>query len=252
MHSRPLDGRRALVTGASRGIGKHIATALAEAGASVAITARTKNMLDEVAAAIEGQAVQAVALPADLAESGAGAVVVAGAADALGGLDIVVNNAAFGGLGRCEEPRSEDWSRALRLNVEAVAEVCAAAGPHLRKSGKGAIVNVTSIAALIGFPPAPHYAATKAAVISLTRSLAVHWAPANVRVNALCPGWTKTEMTRSWWTNSKASSAVLAEVPLARWADPQEMGPPAVFLASDAASYMTGQVLVIDGGRLAH
>lgn len=240
----PLHERRAVVTGAAHDIGKHIALALAEAGADVAVSDRDKNSLDDVVMLVNDRGTLGVALPADLADTRAGARLVADAVAALGGIDIVVNNTTHG-TGDFDILALGDWRRALRIDLEAVAEVCVAAGPHLRKRRRGAVVNVTSTAALTGCPTAPHYAAAEAAVISLTRSLALHWAPANIRVNALCAGSTTGTPPQG-----EDEYAACDHVPLGRHANPSEIASPAVFLTSDAASYMTGQVLVVDGGRL--
>ncbi|MEU2718656.1 SDR family oxidoreductase [Streptomyces sp. NPDC007205] len=251
MTENMLRHRRALVTGASRGIGRAIAVALATAGADVAITARGKDGLRETAAQISKHGTRAAVLPADLWEDGAAGQVVADAAAALGGLDTIINNAAWAVPTPFEDVGPEQWRTSLRLNLEVPAQICQAAEPHLRADGKGCVINIGSVAAFRGFPATPHYAAGKAGLISLTRSLAVHWAPHNIRVNALCPGYTATEMTQPWWHDAGTSAQIISAIPLRRWAQPEEMCGPTVFLASDAASYITGQVLIVDGGLLA-
>jgi NAD(P)-dependent dehydrogenase (short-subunit alcohol dehydrogenase family) len=129
--------------------------------------------------------------------------------------------------------------------------VLQAAGPHLLERGSGSVINVASVAGLGGTPTLSPYGASKAALISLTRSVAVEWAHAGVRVNALCPGWTATELNRNLWEDEQASAGTTAGIPMGRWGRAEEMAGPAVFLASDASSFMTGQLLVIDGGQSA-
>ncbi|TDD82683.1 SDR family NAD(P)-dependent oxidoreductase [Actinomadura rubrisoli] len=247
---RALLGRRALVTGASRGIGRAIAVAFAAAGADLTVTARDEDGLARTADAITGHRRRAVVLPADLEEEDAPKRVIGHAADRLGGLDIVVNNAAWAVATPFEGLDPKLWRRSLRLNLEVPAQLCRAALPHLEDSDAGCVINIGSVAAFQAFPTTPHYAAGKAGLVSLTRTLAVEWAPQGIRVNALCPGYTRTEMTEPWWSDSDASEQITSAIPQARWAEPAEIAGPAVFLASAAASYITGQVLIVDGGLL--
>jgi NAD(P)-dependent dehydrogenase (short-subunit alcohol dehydrogenase family) len=139
----------------------------------------------------------------------------------------------------------------MRLNLDSTVYVCQAVGPHLHERGRGSVINVASVAGLSGAPGLIPYGAAKAGVISVTKTLAVEWAPAGIRVNALCPGWTATDLNRNLRDGPDGGRATVANVPMGRWGRPEEMAGPAVFLASDASSYMTGQVLVVDGGQLA-
>jgi len=139
----------------------------------------------------------------------------------------------------------------MRLNLDSTIYVCQAAGAHLRERGSGSVINVASVAGMSGTPGLIPYGASKAAVISVTRTLAVEWAPYGIRVNALCPGWTATDLNQILRDAPDGGRSVIANVPMGRWGRPEEMAGPAVFLASDASSYMTGQVLVVDGGQLA-
>jgi NAD(P)-dependent dehydrogenase (short-subunit alcohol dehydrogenase family) len=142
------------------------------------------------------------------------------------------------------------WEKVMRLNVDSVVHVLQAAGPHFLERGSGSIINVASVAGLGGTPTLSPYGASKAALISLTRSLALEWAHAGVRVNALCPGWTATELNRVLWENEEVSAGMVGTIPLGRWGRADEMAGPVVFLASDASSFMTGQTVVVDGGQL--
>jgi len=248
-----LTGRKAFVTGASRGIGRVIAVALAQAGADVAIAARGQDGLAETAGQITALGRKAFVFPLDVTRAEDVTAAVREAIRLLGHLDIVVNNA--GGTNFTVpflDMRIAGWEKVMRLNVDAAVYVCQAAGPHLLERGRGSVINVASVAGMLGTPGLVPYGASKAAVVSVTRTLAVEWGAAGVRVNALCPGWTATELNRNLWGGPDGGRATIANVPLGRWARAEEMAGPAVFLASDASSFMTGQVLVVDGGQLAH
>ena len=247
-----LAGKKALVTGASRGIGQVIAVAFARAGADVALAARTEAGLAETAAAVRGLGRQAVEIPADLTSRDAAEDVVKVAIKELGQLDIVVNNA--GGSSFVVpflDMRQSGWDKVLRLNLDATMWICQAAGAHMTARGSGSVINVASVAGLAGAPFLAPYGAAKAAVVSLTKTLAVEWGRSGVRINALCPGWTATELNRVMWDSPDGGAATIVNVPMARWGRAEEMAGPAVFLASDASSFMTGQVLAIDGGQTA-
>ncbi len=247
-----LTGRTALVTGASRGIGAAIALALANAGADVAVNSRSVETLEKVAQQVEEHGRRAVMVPADVTDVAAAKGMVAAAIEGLGHLDIVVNNAggtAF--MVPFTQLRFTGWEKVMRLNVESAVHVLQAAGPHLLERGSGSVINVASVAGLGATPALSPYGASKAALISLTRSLAREWAHAGIRVNALCPGWTATELNRELWSNEEFSAGMTATIPMGRWGRADEMAGPALFLASDASSFMTGQTLIIDGGQTA-
>ena len=248
-----LTGKKAFVTGASRGIGQAIAVALAQAGADVALVARSEDGLAATAAAVAAAGREAHVIPADVTSQPEVAGAVATALHRLGHVDIVVNNA---GGSNFTVPflsmRLPGWDKLMRLNLDSAMYVCHAVGGHLIERGQGSIINVASVAGLVGSPFLSPYGAAKAGLISLTKSLAVEWAAHGVRVNALCPGWTATDLNRTLWEDETAGKATVASVPMQRWGRVEEMTGPALFLASDASSYMTGQALVIDGGQTAH
>ena len=245
-----LTGKKAFITGASRGIGQAIAVALAEAGADVALVARSEEGLAATAAAVAETGRQAFVIPADVTSQQEVTDAVAKAIGQLGQVDIVVNNA---GGSNFTVPfldlRLPGWDKLMRLNLDSAMYVCHAIGGHLVERGQGSVINVASVAGLIGSPFLSPYGAAKAGLISLTKSLAVEWAAQGVRVNALCPGWTATDLNRNLWEDETAGKATVASVPMQRWGRAEEMTGPAVFLASAASSYMTGQVLVVDGGQ---
>ena len=247
-----LAGKKALVTGASRGIGKVIAVEFARAGADVAIAARTAEGLAATAKEIRGLGRQAVEIPADLTARDAAEDAVRVAIKELGHLDIVVNNAGGSNfLVPFLDMRASGWEKMLRLNLDATMWICQAAGAHMTARGTGSVINVASVAGLAAAPFLAAYGAAKAGVVSLTKTLASEWGRSGVRVNALCPGWTATDLNRDLWNSPDGGATVIANVPMARWGKPEEMAGPAVFLASDASSFMTGQVLAIDGGQSA-
>ncbi|QNP74409.1 SDR family oxidoreductase [Streptomyces roseirectus] len=251
-----LDGARALVTGASRGIGKAVAVSLAEAGCDVVVTARTLGALEETVRDVEERGRKAVALAGDLGEAGVTARLVDAAAQALGGLDVVVHNAgvtpadADGGmlLAPLQELPEAAWDTVMSVNLDATGALCRAAHPHLAESSRASLILMSSTAAVLGAPLLDSYAATKAAQVSLAKSLAVGWARQGIRVNAVCPGWTLTDMTAFASEVAPVSEWLMAHVPMGRWASVEEITGSVLFLASPAASYVTGHALIVDGG----
>ena len=245
-----LTGKKAFVTGASRGIGQVIAVAFAEAGADVAIVARSADGLAETASDIEAVGRKAFVIPADVTSQEAVSEAVTAAIDQLGDVDVVVNNAGGSNfMVEFRDLRLSGWDKLMRLNLDSAVYVCHAFAGHLLDRGRGSVINVASVAGVAGSPLLVPYGAAKAGLISLTKSLAVEWGTAGVRVNALCPGWTATDLNRNLWQDPTAGPATIATVPMQRWGRAEEMAGPAVFLASEASSYMTGQVLIVDGGQ---
>jgi NAD(P)-dependent dehydrogenase (short-subunit alcohol dehydrogenase family) len=247
-----LTGRTALVTGASRGIGRAIAVGLARAGADLALSARDEERLAEVRSEVEALGRRAVVLPADVTDAEACARLAADAVEGLGHLDVLVNNAGGSSyMGPFTELRFRGWEKTMRLNVDSIVHLSQAVGRHMLERGTGAVVNVASVAGLTGTPSLAAYGASKAAVVSLTKTLALEWGPRGVRVNALCPGWTKTDLNANLWGDEARAADRVSTTGLRRWAEAEEMVGPTLFLASDASSYVTGQALVVDGGQTA-
>jgi NAD(P)-dependent dehydrogenase (short-subunit alcohol dehydrogenase family) len=247
-----LTGKTAFVTGASRGIGRAIAVALAQAGADVALVARTAEGLADTAADVTALGRKAIVIPADVTSQTEVVDAAAAAIDQLGHVDVVVNNAGGSNfMVSFRDLRLSGWDKLIKLNLTSAVYVCHAFAGHLLDRRSGSVINVASVAGVASSPLISPYGAAKAGLISLTKTLAVEWAADGVRVNALCPGWTATDLNRTLWDDPVTGPATVAGVPMHRWATAQEMAGPAVFLASDAASYVTGQSLVVDGGQTA-
>ncbi|MBK6762767.1 MAG: SDR family oxidoreductase [Micrococcales bacterium] len=244
-----LQGKKAIVTGASRGIGHEIALEFARQGADVAVIARSTDLLEQLAAQIGDLGCTAVVRAADVTDAEQIGAAIRGAVDELGGLDIVVNNAGGNSFSApLVGMRFSGWQKTQRLNVESAVHVLQTAAPILLEQKSGSVVNLASVAGIVGAPLMSHYGAAKAAIISLTRSLAVEWAWAGVRVNTLLPGWIETDLTQFLRDAPDGGAGALARVPMQRWGTTAEIAAGAVFLASDASSFMTGQELVLDGG----
>lgn len=249
MSSTGLSGRVALVTGASRGIGREIAVTLAREGADVAVVARSAEKLAEVAAEIEGLGRRCHIITADVTDEAAPERIVSETTSALGGITILVNNAGGNSfMAPLQTMRLSGWRKTLNLNLDSIVALTQAALPALIASGNGSIVNVASVAGLRGSPLMSHYGAAKAALLSLTQSLAIELAAQGVRVNSLVPGWIETDLTDFLRTDESTEQGLLGRVPMARWGRSEEIAQGALFLASDASSFMTGQSLVLDGG----
>ena len=244
-----LTGKRALVTGASRGIGRAIAVAYARAGADVAVLARNADLLEDVAGEIRALGRRTVVAQADVLEAETTRAAVTSAIAELGGLDVLVNNAGGNSFSiPVAQMRVSGWEKTMRLNLDSILHITQEALPALAEDKDGAIINVSSVAGLRGAPTMAHYGAAKAALLSLTQSLAIETAWMGIRVNALVPGWIDTDLTDFLRASEEAEKGTLSRVPMQRWGTAEEIAEPAVFLASSAAAFMTGQVLVVDGG----
>ncbi|MBU6312525.1 MAG: SDR family oxidoreductase [Actinomycetales bacterium] len=244
-----LTGKRALVTGASRGIGRAVAVAYARAGADVAVLARNAELLEDVAGEIRALGRRAVVAQADVLEAEATRAAVTSAIAELGGLDVLVNNAGGNSFSiPVAQMRVSGWEKTMRLNLDSILHITQEALPALAEDKDGVIINVSSVAGLRGAPTMAHYGAAKAALLSLTQSLAIETAWMGIRVNALVPGWIDTDLTDFLRASEEAEKGTLSRVPMQRWGTAEEIAEPAVFLASSAAAFMTGQVLVVDGG----
>lgn len=242
-----LQGQTALVTGASRGIGAQIARTFAACGADVVITARSAEPLEVLATQIRQTGRQCTVVVADMADEAAGEAVISAARAAHDHINILVNNAGGNSfMSPVQTMRPSGWRKTMALNLDSVFTLTQAVLPHM-PSGSS-IINVASVAGLRGTPLMSHYGAAKAALISFTASLAIEVAHQGIRVNALVPGWIETELTDFLRGDEHTEQGVLGRVPLARWGTAEEMAEGATFLASSAASFMSGQILIMDGG----
>ena len=245
-----LDGKVCIVTGASRGLGRGIATALAEAGADVAAVARSQQALEETAHAIRQQSRKALAIACDVHDSQSVNQMVDDVLNEFGRIDVVINNAGGGDMKPIVEMSEDEWLGIVDLNLNALFRVCKAVGPHMIERRQGKIINMSSMYGLIGERNVTAYCASKGAIIQFTRALALEWAEHNITVNALAPGYIYTERTSRVF-DTDLGEAFIRRVPLGRIGKTQELGPLVVYLASSASDFMTGSVVVIDGGQTA-
>lgn len=240
-----LSGKTALVTGSTRGIGRAVAQALAESGARVAVVGRDKSRAEAVAAEI-GRG--AMGFAADVSDTNAVTALVTDVEKAFGGIDILVNNAGLTRDNLVMRLKDEDWDAVLDANLKGAFASIRAASRGMMKKRSGRIINMASIVGLNGNKGQANYAASKAGLIALTKSVAKELGSRNILVNAIAPGFIETEMTAAM--TPEARSALSGLIPLERLGRPEDIAAAVVFLASDHASYITGQVIVVDGGMV--
>ncbi|MFY9822132.1 MAG: glucose 1-dehydrogenase [Thermoanaerobaculia bacterium] len=245
-----LAGKVVLVTGASRGIGEAVALGFAGAGARLVLASRKIEGVSAVAEKIQGQGGEAVAVACHTGKAADVEALAARAKEAFGGVDVVVNNAAtnphYGPLLAAEEGH---WDKTFEVNVKGYVNTIRACLPMMRERGGGAVVNVASVAGLVPHSGLGVYGVSKAAVIMLTKTLAIELARENVRVNAIAPGLIQTRFSEALWTAPEARERALRSIPQRRLGQPEDLVGAVLYLASDAAKFTTGAVLVIDGGQ---
>ena len=244
-----LDGRSALVTGGSRGLGRVMAEALAEAGASVCITSRSLDAARAAAAEIaSATAGRVIGLDGEVTTADGVGRLAENARQRFGDVDILVNNAGVNIRGAAGDLSEADWDTVLDTNLKGVFLVSRAFGPGMCQRQWGRVINLSSMLATIGLPGRAPYASSKAGVVGLTRVLALEWAASGVTVNAICPGPFATEMNRELLNDPEKYAAFVQRLPIGRWGELHEIKGLVVFLASEASSFMTGAALAIDGG----
>jgi len=244
-----LRNRCAVVTGASKGLGYAMARGLALAGADVAITSRHHSELEEAARRLSNDTDRRFhAIVSDVTRSDHAQALAEDALRHLGRLDILVNNAGLNIRKSALEQTEEEFRQVIDTNLVGAFEVAKAVGKHLIAQKSGAIINVASMIGMVGLPGRASYTASKGGLIQLTRTLALEWAPMNVRVNALCPGPFITPMNMTVLDDPETKRQFISRIPLGRWGRPDELIGAVVFLASDASSFMTGTTLTVDGG----
>jgi len=244
-----LDGRRALVTGGGQGLGRAIAQALAEAGAEVAVASRTLGTCETAAREIEGATGRrALAFAADVVVAADVQRLLKEVKGSLGPIDILVNNAGVNIRGASEDLSEADWDTVIDVNLKAPFLCSRQVAPEMRARGWGRVINLGSILGVVALPGRAPYASAKAGVINLTRVLALEYAASGVTVNAICPGPFGTEMNRQLLNDPEKYKAFVEKIPMGRWGELHEIMGAAVFLASEAASFVTGSALFVDGG----
>jgi 2-deoxy-D-gluconate 3-dehydrogenase len=246
-----LQGRRALVTGASRGIGRTLAIALARSGAEVLLTARSTDDLAKVQRDIQASGGAASTFPCDVASTQEIQLLFRDLRDRELEPDILINNAGVIHRTPPEHLVEADWDRVLNVNLKGAFFVAQQAGIGMIRSGYGKIINITSILAFAGGAQTIAYATSKGGVTSMTKALAVAWARHGIRVNAIAPGYTATELTEALYQDDLTRNTLTNRIPLGRWAKTDDLVGAAIFLASSASDYVTGHTLVVDGGWMA-
>ena len=251
MKDRRLPGRTAVITGASKGLGRAMAQALAAEGARVALVARNADLLHEAAGAIAAAGGEAEAFVADVSSEEQVRALEAQVVERFGKVNILINNAGVIVRKPVTDFTLEEWRRVMDTNVTAAFLMCRSMIPHMTGQGYGRILNMTSIMSWVSLPGRVAYAASKAALLGITRTLALELAPEAITANAISPGPCATELNRPLIENPELNALFLAGIPLRRWGKVEEIGQLAVYLCSEEAGFITGTDIVIDGGWLA-
>jgi gluconate 5-dehydrogenase len=243
-----LDGKVALITGSTRGLGWAMAEAMAERGAHVVITGRDDAEVGERASSLVGRGYSAEGRAGDLTDLDGAVAGIDQLVEARGRLDILVNNAGVNARAPIEDFTRDDWERVLHVNLHAPFVLSQAAARHMKAAGRGRIINTGSIMGTVARPTIPAYVSSKGGLEALTKALAVELSPHGITVNAIGPGYVATEMNTALVEDPTFDAMVKEKTPVGRWGEPHEIAAAAVFLASDEASYITGQKLIVDGG----
>lgn len=246
-----LTGKQALVVGASGAIGRSLSMSLARAGAEVTILGRNTQKLEKIRQEILALGGHAYCVCADLTDKEQIEHAVGQTIERSARIDVLVNAAGVQARKPALDLTEEDWDRVLTVNLKSVFHCCQAAARSMAQQSAGAIINVSSLTAVIGLPQLAAYCASKGGVAQLTKALAVEWAPLGIRVNAVAPGRIRTPMTESLFQDDDVRESFLRLIPMHRPGLPEDLGGVVVFLASDAAQYVTGQTIYVDGGWLA-
>ena len=248
MDTLKLAGKTALITGASKGLGKAIALALAEAGARVVLASRNLELLNETAAAVRKLGAQAYVFPTDVSDEAQVRRLEKAVAETVGKVQILINNAGMNIRKPVTDFTLAEWRQVMQTNVDGVFLMCRSFVPQMRGQGYGRIINLTSIMSHVGLPGRTAYAASKSALLGFTRALALELAPEKITVNGLSPGPVATEMNIPLIQNPELNQQFISRIPLGRWGKVEEVGQLAAYLCSEDASFITGTDILIDGG----
>ncbi|WP_305121316.1 glucose 1-dehydrogenase [Microbulbifer elongatus] len=246
-----LEGKVAMVTGASRGLGKAMAMALGRAGARVVVVASTPDSAENAQQELSAEGIDTIALGCDQSQPAQIDALFREVESRFGRLDILVNNAGTIRRAPAVDYSDDDWNAVMDTNINGVFRMCRAAGAMMLKQGSGKIINIASLLSFSGGITVPAYAASKGAVSQLTKALANEWAANNIQVNAIAPGYFATDNTANLRADAERNAAISARIPAGRWGNPEDLAGAAVFLASPAANYMNGHIMLIDGGWMA-
>ncbi|MBU2883551.1 2-dehydro-3-deoxy-D-gluconate 5-dehydrogenase KduD [Psychrosphaera sp. B3R10] len=246
-----LEGKVAIVTGATRGLGQAMAIALGEAGATVvAVGSKPENVANTIKL-LEAKGIKHLALGCDQSNKAQIIDVVEDTLKAFGKIDILVNNAGTIKRSPAHEFTDEDWDDVIEVNLNGVFRFCREVGKHMLKQGSGKIINIASLLSFSGGITVPAYAASKGGVAQLTKALANEWAASGIQVNAIAPGYFETDNTYNLRQDKERHASITARIPAGEWGKPEDLTGPAIFLSSSAANYMNGHVMLVDGGWMA-
>lgn len=246
-----LEGKVALVTGASRGLGKTMALALAEAGADVVVVSRSPADLELTAAEIRGRGRRALVVKTDVTRAGEVEGLAARALEEFGHIDILINNSGISGEKEFLKLSEGEWDEVLDINLKGVFLCTQVVGRHMVERRRGKVINMASAAALVGVSHLAAYCASKGGVLQLTRALALEWAKYNIQVNAICPGYIATPLNEAFAATEAGQQFIRRAVPMRRMGRPDDLAGIAIYLASEASNYVTGAAFVLDGGQTA-
>jgi gluconate 5-dehydrogenase len=248
LNSFKLNGKLALITGSSAGIGFALARALGEAGAHVVINGRSEQKVQEAAALLKSEGLEVSASVFDVTDSASVSAAVNNIESQVGAIDILINNAGMQIRGPLHEYKDEDWHTLMRTNLDSVYYVGKTVAQHMIPRGRGKIINICSVQSELGRPGIAPYTASKGAVKMFTKGMAIDWGQFGIQVNGIGPGYFKTELNQKLVDDPQFSSWLVGRTPSRRWGDVEDLGGAAVFLASDASQFVNGHILYVDGG----